>query len=95
MIGCSTERVRRFRERQDEAGRKRIALYLGPETLRKLDQLAGDQAQGAYLEKIVRTAIKREWSALATSQRNGQGQQCCDTRNPLAFPGRRRSFGGL
>ena len=95
MKECSTDRVRRFRERQDEAGRKRITLYLDPETQRKLAQLAGGQAQTAFLEMIVRKAVVREWSALVITQKQGQDKQCCGTRNPLAFPGRRRSLARL
>ena len=92
-MNASTQRVQRYRQRQAEARRKRITLYLDQETQRQLGQLVGDQAQAAFLEKIVRAAIKREWSALVSTQREGQGQQNCNhARNPLIYPGRRRSL---
>lgn len=95
MNAPSTERVQRFRQRQREAGNSRITLYLDSKTQGRLDQLAGDQAQAPFLERLVKTAVDREWSALVSRPKERQGQQCCDARHTLAFPGRRRSSARL
>lgn len=90
MNGCSTQRVRRFRDRQEEAGRKRITLYLDRETQSRLDQLAGDNAQARYLETLVKAAIEREWAALADRQKDDPRRKRVDDQVTL-FSGRRRS----
>jgi hypothetical protein len=91
MNKSSTERVQRFRQRQRDAGNRRITLYLDHETQRKLDQLAGGQAQAGYLETLVKTAIKREWTALASRRNDGEPRQRLDDRRTV-FLGRRRSL---
>jgi hypothetical protein len=93
MNAPSTERVQRFRQRQRNAGNRRITLYLDHETQRKLDQLAGDGAQARYLEALVKAAIKREWAALADRQKGDQPRQSFQgDRGAAVFPGRRRSL---
>lgn len=91
MSESSTERVRQFRDRQTAAGRKRITLYLDHETQRKLDQLAGDKAQARYLEALVKAAIDREWTALASRRNDGEPRQRVDNGR-AEFLGRRRSL---
>lgn len=87
----STERVRRFRNRQEEAGRTRLTIYLDDETRRRLNQLAGERAQATYLEALVKTAIRREWTVLESIQKCQQPWQIAPT-NPTIFPGRRRTL---
>lgn len=92
MNVCSTERVRRYRERQEEAGRKRIMLYLDPGTQRKLDQLAGDKAQARYLEALVKGAVNREWNALENRQKDDLRRQTVRNGRAVFLGGRRRSL---
>lgn len=102
MNAPSTERVRRYRQRQSKAGRKRVVLYIDAETHHKLEQLAGPGAQARFLETLVKAAIEREWAALETRQKDDQPTEMARTTAkhswqdmedamPL-FPGRRRSF---
>lgn len=95
MNESSTQRVRQFRDRQAAAGRKRITLYLDSETQGRLDQLAGDQAQAPFLERLVKTALKRELNAIASCPQDSEPRTAVDPRNPLIYPGRRRSLVGM
>ena len=49
----SSERVARYRKRQQAAGRKLVMLYLHPETIAKLRKLAKGKARGAIVERAV------------------------------------------
>ena len=95
MSKSSTERVRQFRGRQVAACRKRITLYLDHDTQRKLADLAGDQPLAAFLEKIVRTAIKRELNVIASCPQDSEPRAAAGPRNPLIYPGRRRSLAAM
>lgn len=90
----STERAQRFRQRQRDAGNRRITLYLDHETQRKLDRLAGDTAQARYLETLVKSAIKRECAALENREKDERSRERVNNQ-PAICPGRRRSLAGM
>lgn len=56
MNTTSTTRVARYRERQREAGRKRVTLYIDGDAQRKLERLAGDKPQSAFIEELLHVA---------------------------------------
>lgn len=87
----SAERVQHFRQRQCEAGKRRVTLYLDRETQCRLNQLAGEMAQARYLEALVKKAIKREWAAVETQQKQKRSSQRVNNQ-PAICPGRRRSL---
>lgn len=91
----SSERVQRYRQRQREAGRKRITPYIDSDTQRKLDQLAGDQAQADFIEELLKATIEREWAALVSRQMDDHPTKATPTAEGAVqkpFPGRRRSL---
>lgn len=96
----STLRVRRHRQRQREAGRKRISLYLDHDDQLKLRQLAEDKGQAHLLEKLMKAAIDHEWRTFVKQQKStkqvvkkpvaeGHHRQEAGTVQ-LLFSGRRR-----
>lgn len=87
----STERVQRFRQRHLDAGNTRITLYLDRESQCKLDQLSANKGQARYLETLVKAAIKREWTALASRRNDGEHPQRSDDGRAV-FLGRRRNL---
>lgn len=76
MTISSTGRVRQYRQRQSEAGRKLVRFYLDLETSAKLDQLAGDQPHAKFAEELLTAAIAQAWSdRTAQQQRASQKQE--------------------
>lgn len=49
----SSERVARYRQRQQGAGRKLVMLYLHPAIIAKLRKLAKGKARGEIVERAV------------------------------------------
>jgi len=49
----SSERVARYHQRQREAGRKLVVLYLHPDTIAALRSLAKGRARGEIVERAV------------------------------------------
>lgn len=49
----SSERVARYRQKQREAGRRLVTLYLHPDTISKLRKLAKGHARGKVIERAV------------------------------------------
>lgn len=102
--GCSTERVRKFRQRQREASRKLVRFYLDAETGARIDQLASGKSYAEFAAALLTAAISQAWSANQALQkegtritRGGRLQASCEPTNAGAarlaqFPGRRRGL---
>lgn len=53
----STERVMRYKQRQQQSGRKLVTIYLRPDTIKQLRTLAGRKPRG----EVVEQAISEQW----------------------------------
>lgn len=103
----STDRVRQYRQRQRNANRKLVRLYLDADTSDKLEQLASGQPIAALAKALLTTAITHAWAARAAQQqvdrkeREGRRQAApqpaakADSAKSAHFLGRRRSIAGL
>lgn len=49
----SSERVARYRRKQQNAGRRLVTLYLHPDAIAKLRKLAKGKARGEIVERAV------------------------------------------
>lgn len=49
----SSERVAKYRRKQQDAGRKLVMIYLHPDTIAKLRTLARGKARGEIVERAV------------------------------------------
>lgn len=49
----STERVIRYKQKQRQAGRKMVTLYLHPDTIASLRKLAGRKTRGEVVEQAI------------------------------------------
>lgn len=100
--GCSTERVRTYRQRQRDASRKLVRFYLGAETAAMLEQLASGQPHAALAEALLTTAISQSWEAHQAQQADSRIRCAHPHASPepadaavsrlAQFPGRRRGF---
>ena len=58
-MSTSGERAMRYKERQKAAGRKPVVIYLQPETIAKLRELARGRPRGEVVER----AVADHWNA--------------------------------
>lgn len=79
----SAGRVRQYRQRQREACRKLVRLYLDAEASARLAQLAGGQPHAAFAAALLTTAIAQAWTAgEARQQREREEREGCSQARP-------------
>jgi hypothetical protein len=94
----STERVRRYRQRQRAGDRKLVRIYLPGDVVEKLEQLATARGSGGgYAERLLACAIEKAWSqrvVVAGADGPATGRGTADDAFRSLFPGRRRGVAG-
>jgi hypothetical protein len=88
----STERVRRYRQRQRDAERKLVRVYLPSDTASRLAQLSASGGP-KYVEDMLAHAVEKAWLERAIADTARREPQLAAGKEPLLqTAGRRRSF---
>lgn len=91
--GISTERVREYRARQRDAGRKLVCIYLSGDIAARLAQLADWHGERNYAEELLAHAVQAAWWEKMIAGAALQTRRAVAAGDAFSlFPGRRRSF---